>query len=206
MQIVLGTHNQKKLYELDLLLKPLGFELKNLSDFPNAIEVDETGSTFAENAALKATVQAKHLDQWVIGEDSGLSVKALDGRPGVYSARYAGADATDTDNNTKLLDELKDVPASQRAAFYTSHITLSDPTGAVRITTEDYCHGIIANKPHGTAGFGYDPLFIIPEYDQTFGQLGDNIKSILSHRARAMRKFILRLVAIQRTQETIESA
>ena len=197
MQIVLGTHNKKKLFELDLLLGPLGFTLKTLADFPEAIEVEETGTTFAENARLKATVQAKHLHQWVLGEDSGLSVDALDGKPGVYSARFAGPDATDEDNNEKLLQELEGVPFAERTAHYTSHITLSDPTGQVMIECEDYCHGIIDTKLSGSGGFGYDPMFIIPEYDLTFGQLGNDIKSILSHRARAMRRFIPELLSIQ---------
>ncbi len=204
MQIVLGTNNKKKLLELDLLLGPLGFDLKTLSDFPNAVEVEETGTTFAENAALKATVQAKNLNQWVVGEDSGLSVDALDGKPGVYSARYAGADADDAANNAKLLHELRDVPYAKRTAHYTSHITLSDPEGNVLIDCEDYCCGLIGTEAQGTAGFGYDPLFIIPEYDLTFGQLGNTIKSILSHRARAMRKFIPQLIRIKETVVSVQ--
>jgi XTP/dITP diphosphohydrolase len=189
MQIVLGTHNQKKLYELNLLLSPWGYDLKTLTDFPDAIEVEETGSTFAENAGLKAAVQAKNLKQWVIGEDSGLSVDALDGRPGVYSSRYAGENASDQDNNEKLLNELANIPIDKRTAFYTSHISLSDPNGNVVIDCEDYCRGLIGFQPAGDAGFGYDPIFVIAEYHQSFAELGDAVKSVLSHRARALRKF-----------------
>src|SRR4029079_13527308 len=129
--IVLGSHNRKKLRELEELLVPHGIELKTLADFPNAIEVAETGTTFGENARLKAVEQAKHLGHWVLGEDSGLAVDALGGRPGVYSARYAGEAATDADNNRKLLAELAHVPTERRGAFYTCHMTLADPNGAV---------------------------------------------------------------------------
>lgn len=200
MQIVLGTNNKKKLREMEMLLGPLGFVLKILADFDNAIEVEETGNTFAENAALKASEQARHLNHWVIGEDSGLSVDALEGRPGIYSARYAGPESNDESNIDKLLKELDGVPALSRTAHYTSHIALSDPAGNIVASCEDYCCGLIGNSRMGTAGFGYDPIFIIPEYDQTFGQLGDAVKSVLSHRARAIRQFTpLFLAAIRET-------
>jgi XTP/dITP diphosphohydrolase len=188
--LVLGTHNKKKRRELEYLLSPLGIELKTLEDFPNALEVEETGDSFQANAALKATVQAKHLDQWVLGEDSGLSVDALDGAPGIYSARFSGPSATDADNNRVLLEKLTSVPLEKRTAWYHCHFTLSDPQGVERIHCEGSCSGRILLKPKGTAGFGYDPLFEIPEYHQTFAELGDAIKSVLSHRARAHRKFV----------------
>ncbi len=197
MEIVLGSKNKKKLYEMDLLLGPLGFTLRTLDEFPESVDVEETGTTFQENAALKATQQAKAIRRWVIGEDSGLSVQALDGRPGVYSARFAGEDGNDEANNDKLLSELQDVPESNRQAFYTSHIALSDPEGNVLIHCENYCHGMIGLERQGSAGFGYDPLFIIPEYNQTFAELGDSIKSVLSHRARAIRMFAPKLMAVK---------
>ena len=188
--IVLGTHNQKKLRELKLLLEPFGFQLKSLAEVDNPIEVEETGTTFEENARLKACQQAIHLNQWVIGEDSGLSVDALDGQPGVYSARFSGDGATDETNNAKLIKELENIPREKRTAFYTCHVTLSDPNGQVQLDCEEYCRGIIRNQPAGSGGFGYDPLFEVPEYGLTFGQMGDAVKSILSHRARAIRRFI----------------
>ena len=175
---------------MQLLLQNLDVSLKTLDDFENSLEVEETGTTFAENAALKATQQARHLNQWVLGEDSGLSVLALDGRPGVYSARYSGADATDETNNQKLIDELKNVPLEKRTAYYTCHMCLSDPTGRVWIDVYGRCYGRIGLERQGEAGFGYDPFFEIPEYHQSFGQLGDAVKSVLSHRARAMRLFL----------------
>ena len=195
--LVLGTSNRKKAIELRELLEPLGFELKTLADLPEAISVEETGETFAANAALKAVEQAKHLGQWVLGEDSGLAVDALGGAPGVYSARYAGPDATDEANNQKLLRELADVPLEKRSAHYVCHATLADPNGKIRAESEGHCHGRILFTPSGTEGFGYDPLFEIPEFHRTFGQLGLAVKGILSHRARALRQLIPQLVQLR---------
>ncbi|MCP4190937.1 MAG: RdgB/HAM1 family non-canonical purine NTP pyrophosphatase [Planctomycetaceae bacterium] len=194
--IVLGTHNVKKGAELREFLLPRGVQLTTLADFPNAIEVVEDGDSFAANAALKATQQAVHLQQWVIGEDSGLSVDALNGAPGIFSARYSGADATDQSNNDRLLLELAEVPVEQRSAFYTCHVAVSDPSGQVRLTCEETCRGRIRVQPAGNAGFGYDPLFELVEYHRTFGQLGGAVKSVLSHRARAMRQFVPQLVQL----------
>jgi XTP/dITP diphosphohydrolase len=192
-QVVLGTNNRKKGEELAELLAPVGIPVATLADFPAAIEVEETGATFGENAALKAAGYARQLKQWVLGEDSGLSVAALGGAPGVYSARWSGADATDESNNAKLLAELGNRPPEQRAAYYTCHICLSDPRGEILIRVEDHCHGRIRRERAGNAGFGYDPLFEIVEYHRTFGELGGSVKSCLSHRGRAMRKMVAEL-------------
>jgi len=195
--LVLGTRNKKKLGELVGLLAPHGFELKTLADYPNAIEVDETGTTFAENASLKAVQQARHLNAWVLGEDSGLSVDALEGAPGVYSARFSGTDATDEKNNLLLLEKLRGVPLEQRTARYTCHAALSDPSGQVHGDVEDYCPGRIRFEPEGTGGFGYDPLFEVVEYGKTFGELPTEVKAKISHRGKAIRRLvpmILRLV------------
>lgn len=186
--LVLGTHNQKKRLELEQLLAPLGLHLKTLADFEQAIEVEETGSTFAENAALKASQQARNLGMWVMGEDSGISVIALNNEPGVYSARYSDPGATDERNNEKVLAQLGDTPLDKRTAFYTCHMAISDPAGTIQATAEDYCYGRMRFEPSGDNGFGYDPLFEIPEYHKTFGELGPSIKRVLSHRSRAMRK------------------
>jgi len=194
--LVLGTRNAKKQRELEMLLSPHNILLKSLADLPDSIEVEETGTTFEENATLKAVEQAKHLGQWVLGEDSGLSVAALDGAPGVYSARFSGPDATDEKNNALRLEKLQGVPPEKRTAWYTCHMTLSDPTGKVHIQCERRCYGRILPEQHGDGGFGYDPMFEIPEYHQTFGQLGDAVKSVLSHRARANRDFVPQLLKI----------
>ena len=195
--LVLGTRNKKKRRELEYLLSRFPqISLKSLDEFPDAIEVEETGTTFSQNAALKATEQAAHLSQYVLGEDSGLSVAALDGRPGVYSARYSGEDATDDSNKVKLIEELKGVSQDKRGAWYTCHMTLSDPQGNVLIDCESQCHGRILDEQRGDAGFGYDPLFEIPEYGLTFAELGDEVKSVLSHRARANRIFVPKLLSL----------
>jgi XTP/dITP diphosphohydrolase len=188
--LVLGTGNRKKSLELVELLAPLGIELKTLADFPTAITVDENGDSFAANAALKAGQQAIHLDAWVLGEDSGLSVDALGGRPGIYSARYSGPQATDELNNRRLLDELGDTPLAKRTAHYTCHAALADPTGRIVARAEAYCRGRIRFAPSGGAGFGYDPLFEVAEYHRTFGELGQAVKRLLSHRARAVRQLV----------------
>lgn len=194
--LVLGTGNRKKGLELVDLLGDVGLSLKTLADFSNAISVEETGTTFAENAALKAVQQAKHLGQWVLGEDSGLAVDALGGAPGVYSARYSGTGATDESNNRLLLDNLRDVPPQRRTAHYVCHAILSDPQGNVLAESEDYCHGLLRYEPVGSGGFGYDPLFEIPEYHLTFAELGSAVKAVLSHRARAIRRMIPRLMEL----------
>src|SRR5436309_6211299 len=156
--LVLGSRNRKKLGELAELLEPHGLKLKTLSDFPNSVEVEETGDTFAANAKLKAVVQAKHLGQWVLGEDSGLSVDALGGAPGVRSARFSDPGATDERNNGLLLEKLQGVPLDKRTAQYTCHAVLSGPGGEVRAESTGYCRGRILTAPAGSRGFGDDPL------------------------------------------------
>jgi len=190
MQLVLGTHNRKKGIELAELLQPCGFQVITLADIPGSIEVDETGDTFAANAALKACQQAQHLNRWVLGEDSGLAVDFLKGAPGVYSARFSGPQATDESNNQLLLEKLGNTPLEKRTAHYVCHATLSDPAGNMKAETEGYCHGRIRFEQAGTGGFGYDPLFEIIEYHRTFGELGPTVKAALSHRARAIRQLI----------------
>ena len=183
--IVLGTTNRKKAEELVALLAPLGIKLETLADHPAALAVEETGSSFAANAQLKAVAQARHLGRWILGEDSGLVVPSLDGAPGIYSARFAGAEASDEENNQKLLAEMAAMPAEKRDAYYVCHMALADPQGMLRAESEAQCHGRIAAGPRGTGGFGYDPLFEIREYHRTFGELGAAVKEVLSHRARA---------------------
>lgn len=196
-RLVLGTRNAKKLRELELLLAPYEeVELSCLADIPDSIEVEETGMTFKENAILKATKQARHLRQWVLGEDSGLSVDALDGAPGVFSARFSGDQGTDESNNKLLLERLDGVPLEKRTAWYTCHMALADPLGEIKFNCEARCYGRILTEQKGTGGFGYDPMFEIPEYHQTFGELGNTVKSILSHRARANRIFVPRLLSL----------
>jgi XTP/dITP diphosphohydrolase len=192
--IVVATTNRKKLGEMRLLLEPLGYQLRNLADFEKTIEIDESGITFIENARLKAVGQARFLGHWCIGEDSGLVVPALNGAPGIYSARYSGERANDEANNRLLLENMSAFSGNQRAAYYISTAVLADPEGNIHIETEGRCWGRIITTPRGVHGFGYDPLFEIPEYHLTFAELGSTVKSVLSHRARAMELFKRQLV------------
>lgn len=186
--LVLGTRNAKKRREIEEILGDLGLELRDLSAWPDLPEVVEDGDTFEANARKKASAVARALKHWVLGEDSGLVVPALSGRPGVLSARYAGKQGDDEANNARLLAELAPLPDSSRAAYYVCTAALSDPSGEVRAVAEGRCHGVIIRAPRGTGGFGYDPLFLIPEYHRTFGELSPHVKHALSHRARALAK------------------
>jgi XTP/dITP diphosphohydrolase len=194
--LIIGTHNRKKGIELAELLAPLGFRVVTLADVPDAIEVVEDGDSFAANAELKAVQQARHLQQWVLADDSGLAVDALKGAPGIFSARYAGPNATDADNNRRLLEDLANVPLEKRTAHYVCHVTVADPTGAVRASSEDICGGRILRESAGANGFGYDPLFEVVEYHRTFGELGPHVKQALSHRSRALRAIVPQLLAL----------
>lgn len=184
--LVLGTRNRKKKQELADLLAGLRLELKSLDQFPDAPEVIEDGATFADNARKKASELAAALETWVLGEDSGLAVDALDGRPGVFSARYAGAESSDAENNRKLLEELAAVPLPKRTAQYVCYAAVADPSGRIRAEAEGRVNGLITTELRGGQGFGYDPLFLIREYHKTFGELGLTVKHCLSHRARAV--------------------
>jgi XTP/dITP diphosphohydrolase len=192
--LVIGTHNRKKGIELAEMLAPHGFHVVTLADIPDAIDVVEDGDSFAANAALKATQQARHLARWVLADDSGLEVDALGGAPGIFSARFAGLNATDDANNAELLKRLGDTPLERRSARYVCHVTVADPTGAIRAESHDVCHGRIRFEPAGTNGFGYDPLFEVVEYHRTFGELGPHVKQAISHRSRALRGILPKIV------------
>ncbi|MFM7058868.1 MAG: RdgB/HAM1 family non-canonical purine NTP pyrophosphatase [Planctomycetota bacterium] len=196
--IVLASRNRKKTQEVSEILAPLGFTIVPVTHFEDVPEVDEDGTTFAENAAKKAREVALHLRQWVIGEDSGLTVDALNGAPGIYSARYSGESATDERNNQKLIRELRDVEEPRRGAGYVCSVALSDPAGQIRIACEGTCRGRILHQPSGEGGFGYDPYFLVPEYHRSFGQLSAVVKHRISHRAKAFAKFAPLLAAISR--------
>lgn len=184
--LVLGTRNAKKRQEIEEILGDLGLTLQDLSHYPAAPEVIEDGATFEANARKKAVETARAIGQWVLGEDSGLVVPALNGRPGVYSARYAGRQGDDAANNARLLAELAPLGADARAAYYVCTAALADPHGEVCAVAVGRCHGRIIAQYCGTGGFGYDPLFLIPEYHRTFGELSARVKHALSHRGRAL--------------------
>src|SRR5262249_53790153 len=196
MLLVLGTRNRKKRGEIVEILDGLGWEFGDLTLWPDLPEVEETGTTFEENAKLKAVATAKGTGHWALGEDSGLVVPALGGAPGVYSARFAGQQGDDAANNEKLLAELAKLPDDQRGAYYVCTAALSDPAGEVKAIVEGRCHGVIIREARGSGGFGYDPLFLIPEYHRTFGELSATVKHALSHRGRALARLrpILRTI------------
>jgi XTP/dITP diphosphohydrolase len=185
-RLVIGSRNRKKLLELQDLLGDLPVDLTDLSPWPNVHDAEETGQTFEENARIKAAGYAKAVGEWVLAEDSGLVVPALKGRPGIYSARYAGTHGDDAANNRKLLAELAPLSDDRRAAYYVCVAALASPAGEVAAVAEGRCHGVIVKELRGDVGFGYDPLFEIPEYHLTFGELSLRVKQALSHRARAV--------------------
>ncbi|MDY7032061.1 MAG: XTP/dITP diphosphatase [Thermodesulfobacteriota bacterium] len=187
MEILLATHNEGKLREIRDLLNGLDVEILSLKDIPQAPVVQETGSSFRENALLKAETIASFTDKLTIADDSGLEVDALDGKPGIYSARFAGEDARDDENNKELLNRLKRVPIEKRGAVFNCAIAIVDPEGKKEIV-EGKCSGIIQFEEKGTFGFGYDPLFFFPEYGKTFAELTSEVKNTISHRAQAMKK------------------
>jgi len=192
MELVIATRNKKKLEEIRYMLKGLGLKITSLADYDNLPEIVEDGLSFQENAIKKAVTISQYLKKLTLGEDSGLEVKALNNRPGVYSSRYSGKGATDRKNNKKLLKELKGIPLRNRQARYVCSVAISDADKLVGVV-EGTCSGLIATKERGSAGFGYDPLFFIPKFNKTFGELGEEIKHKMSHRYKAFvkaRKFI----------------
>ncbi|HEX3032815.1 MAG TPA: XTP/dITP diphosphatase [Bacillota bacterium] len=186
MKIVLATNNQGKVKEFAALMGDLSLEILTLADFPNLPEVVEDGTTFRENAVKKARETAAATGLLALADDSGLEVDYLKGAPGVYSARYAGPQKSDADNNARLLRELEGVPAAERTARFRCVIAVSSPEGRVEVT-DGSCDGQIGFEPRGTGGFGYDPLFLVPEYRATFAELDLDIKNRISHRGRALR-------------------
>lgn len=197
MQFIIATHNAKKLKELARILEPLGIEAVTDRELGIPLtEAEETGETFEENAYLKAASACRESGLPAIADDSGLMVDALDGAPGVYSARYAGPDATDGDRNRKLLKELAQVPQEGRGARFVSAICCVFPDGST-VTARGECPGSIAFAPAGEDGFGYDPLFLVapglPGAGKTYAQLSAEEKDAVSHRGNALREFSQRL-------------
>ncbi len=190
MKLVVATQNAGKIRELNELLNNLPFELCGLNDFENITDVAETGQTFAENAILKAESYALQTGFWTLSDDSGLEVEALKDAPGVFSARYAGENASDQDRMRKLLEELNRTNDKFRRARFVCAMAISNEKGRKIFLAEGICDGKIALQPHGVNGFGYDPIFIPNGYQQTFGELSSTIKGKISHRARAIEKII----------------
>jgi XTP/dITP diphosphohydrolase len=187
MRLIVATKNKKKLEEIKEILKDLHLEITSLADFKYLPRIIENGKTFRENAAKKAVKVAGFTKSLTLGEDSGICVDALRGAPGIYSARFAGKDKSDAQNNAKLLRLLDSLPVKKRKAHYVCAVALADKDGLVG-TVEGRCDGVIGFELKGKRGFGYDPLFVIPEYKKTFAQLGEGIKHKMSHRFHALEK------------------
>lgn len=196
--LLVATLNKGKLRELQELLSDLPFVLLSLEDFPGIETIPETGSTFLANASLKASGYARQAGVLTLADDSGLVVDALGGRPGVYSARYAGEDTSDAARVDKLLDEIRDTEISKRTARFVSVTAIAASDGLVLNASQGICEGHIALEPRGAQGFGYDPVFLPETYNLTFAELTPQIKNQLSHRARSLkgtRDFLLALTA-----------
>jgi len=185
--LVVATKNKKKLKEIKIILKGLKLKISSLSDYSGIPRIIENGKTFRENAVKKAVKVAKATGRLALGEDSGLCVEALNGAPGIYSARFSGKDKSDVKNNLKLLSLLKGLPLSKRKAHYVCAVALADKHGLIGVV-EGKCSGIIGLELKGRHGFGYDPLFVIPKFKKTFGQLNERIKHKMSHRYHALEK------------------
>ena len=183
MKILIATANRHKFQEISAILSRPGLELVNLSEVPNAPQVIEDGETFEANAIKKAVTLAAFTGLWTLADDSGLEVDALEGAPGVYSARYAGEPSNDAANNRKLISALKGNP--NRRARFRCCIALSDPQGQVR-TVSGACEGHLLEELKGNKGFGYDPLFVPDGFSNTFAEIPESKKNTLSHRAKAL--------------------
>lgn len=186
-EVILATGNRHKAEEIKSILKDLNVEIVPMTSFPNYPVTAEDGATLEENASKKAKEAAKFFKKWTIADDSGLEVDYLNGKPGVYSARYAGENCSYDDNNKKLLAELKNVSEEKRTAKFRAVIAVASPEGKIFLV-EGKIFGIIKEHAVGTEGFGYDPVFYIPQYEKTFAELDCEIKNSISHRAKALQK------------------
>jgi len=189
MDLVIATLNQNKLKEFKALLGGFAVTILSLKDFPHLPTIVEDGKSFYENALKKATKVARYTGELTIADDSGIEVKALGGRPGVYSSRFAGENASDEDNNARLLRELQGVPFDKRQARFRCVLVVAKPEGETAFV-EGECKGIIIDEPRGHYGFGYDPVFLVPEYNKTFSEIRPEEKNKISHRAQALRKLL----------------
>lgn len=196
-EIVIATKNKGKALEFEQMFQPFQIQVKTLLDFPEFPEIEETGATFEENAIIKAESVMKETKAMVMADDSGLVIDALDGRPGVYSARYAGPEKDDEANIQKVLRELEGVPLSKRTARFYCALALAIP-GRETITVNGTCEGFITFEKKGANGFGYDPIFFVQGYERTMAELLPNEKNKISHRAKALAKMRTILEQLER--------
>ena len=186
-ELIVATRNKGKLREIKELLADMDFKIISLDEMKNMPEIIEDGKIFKDNAIKKALTIARHTQKLTLGEDSGLEVTALGNQPGVYSARFSGKNADDRKNNAKLLRMLRGVSVKKRQACYRCFAALADEHGVVGVV-DGSCRGVITTRAKGKNGFGYDPLFLIPRFKKTFGQLPSKVKAKMSHRAKALKK------------------
>ena len=189
MDLIIATSNENKLREFKELLREFPFTILSLKDFPHIPPIVEDGNSFYENALKKATTVAQLTGKLTIADDSGIEVEALGGRPGVTSARFAGENASDDENNAKLLKDLEAVPPDKRGACFKCVLVVAPAEGKTAFV-EGECKGTILHEPRGEHGFGYDPLFLVPECNKTFSEITPEEKNKISHRARALRKLL----------------
>jgi XTP/dITP diphosphohydrolase len=187
-RLLLGTRNPGKIYEIKLILGDLPLEFSSLNDFPHVEVPVEDADTYAGNAIKKARFYAREAGVLALADDSGLEVEALDGAPGVISHRYAGDEADDAGRRKFLLSKLAETRSDNRRARFVCAIAIATPAGEVVNLCEGICEGMITFEPRGELGFGYDPLFVPDGYEKTFGELSDEVKNQISHRARALLK------------------
>jgi len=188
MRLLLGTRNPGKLREITNILEDSGWSFSSLQEFASVESAEEHGDSYSKNAIAKARFYATATGLWALADDSGLEVEALAGGPGVLSARYAGESASDADRRNLLVSELEKTGDKERRARFVSVVAIASADGAVLKTSEGICEGTITFGPRGEGGFGYDPLFIPNGYDQTFAELPEKVKNLISHRARALIK------------------
>jgi XTP/dITP diphosphohydrolase len=189
-RILVATHNQGKVRELARLLAALELDWLTLNDLGVTLEVAETGETFLENATLKATQYAAVAGCLTLADDSGLEVDGLDGRPGVHTAYYGGPGLTPAERYHLLLENLRGVPWERRTARFRCVMVVANPAGELLATAAGVCEGLIALEPSGAGGFGYDPIFYLPEHGATMAELPPELKNQISHRGRAIQKLI----------------
>ena len=185
-RIVLATKNKGKIKEMRELLAPMNIEVLSLADFSPVDDAEENGATFAENAMLKARYYFAHTGTPCLADDSGLEVDALGGRPGVYSARYSGEDATDAANNAKVLREMEGIEKDKRTARFRCAMALVGE--GIELTTDGTCEGTLLTEERGQGGFGYDPIFYVPKFDRTLAEMSSEEQNSISHRGAAVRK------------------
>lgn|SRR5690625_992853 len=186
-KIMIASRNKGKIKEFTEFFRPYGIEVTSLVDFETIPDIEETGESFEENAKIKAEQVADIVRMPVLADDSGLTVDALDGAPGIYSARYAGEGSSDDENNEKLLEALRDVPKEKRTARFVCVLAISTP-GEETVYYKGYCEGEIAFEAKGENGFGYDPVFIAKGYDRTMAELSSEEKNAISHRRQAFKQ------------------